>query len=719
MVNRILLSIILLASLAWIGYVSSDILSENNNYSPEFLFGEQDGQLLIINRSGETDLYLLEDFMTAPMTEMEALFTDNQYETGYLSSLRSHAMFTKTENWTEENIRVLLSNQNTGLTFNGNSFKFGEFNEFEGRFYKKNLYIHSGKIELNQSPVEYLYDKKSSASIIKFGTGNTVETVSDIYFKADGQVNYVTYNDNIEQGNQVKDEVVFASTVTKNFSAYHFYERDYYGTLDSTFVQGPMSKWIQNGFLELEYNGSTVIITDYIMGQDPILILNDINQTYDTSIFNIPLTATFPSSGKSYHIKYLEDLVVLSESESACDGVVADYKLGNTIALDQTSRAMIYGALPSSVSERIVTEDKSYSRAVYRGKILETLMGAPSVRSPENTVQRESLAFNCGFDIRDFVTLSGEGNLVALGKNGELVRFKNGDVDWKQANGESPIGKLQIIDLHENGEKFILYNTETGVHLIDLAGNYHSGFPIDLEQDATNEVKFYRWKGKSFFLLANDENKVMHFDSKGRELNIISSNINIDRQIDVWASQGKLFAGFTNGAQFAMYNMDKNEMHREFQMPTSCIPVKIPNELIQFGLRDKRLVKVDQKGTIFEFMNFERAKLIDVVSDNKTVTIIVQSANEIHLLNSEGIPFSQIKLPFNEVEDVFIHTINSGKTVIAVIDGLENNVYLYGLDGALMSQTPLEGQTKVVINSTGSNLIISAVVDQYIVQYFE
>ena len=719
MINRVLLALILLISLAWIGYVSSDILNDNNNYSPNHLFGEKDGQLLIINRPDETDLSLLENFSTAPLAEMVVLFTDEQYETGYLSSLRSHAMFTRTENWTEENIRLLLDNQNHGLTFNGSSFTFGEIGEFEGRFYKKHLYIHVGEIEPNQSPSEYLFDKKSSASIISFGTNNEVLTVSDIYFKVDGRVNYVTYNDDIKQGNQVKDEVVFAETVSKNFDAYHFYERDYYATIDSTFLEGPMSKWIQNGFLELEYNGSNVLITDYIVGQDPILILNDITQSLDAQTFELPLTSSFPSSGNSFHVKYLEDLIVLSESESACDGVIADYKLGNTIALDASTRKMIYGALPSSVSERIVTKNRSYSRAVYRGKILETLMGAPTTETGSNVTKKESLALNCGFDIRDFVSLGSEGNIVSLGKNGEIICFKNGKVAWENDTEEQSIGGLQVIDLHANGEQHILFNTASKIHLFDENGNYHSGFPITIDNDIINEVKFYRWKGESYFILANDQNKVLHYDSKGRELIIVNSPITIDRQIDVWASQGKLFAGFGNAANFVMYNMEKHKVHREFKLPTNCLSVKIPNELIQFGIRENRFIKVDQKGTVFEYMEYERAKLVDVIIDNKTPTVIIQAANEVHLLNAEGVPFCHIKLPFNEVEDISIHTTNSGKTQIAVLDGLENNVYLYGLDGALMSQKPLEGQTKVVINSLGGDLIITAVVDQYIVQYFE
>ena len=89
------------------------------------------------------------------------------------------------------------------------------------------------------------------------------------------------------------------------------------------------------------------------------------------------------------------------------------------------------------------------------------------------------------------------------------------------------------------------------------------------------------------------------------------------------------------------------------------------------------------------------------------------------MLNSEGIPFGQIMLPFNEVEDVYLETSNSGKTLISIIDGLQNNVYLYRLNGEQFLQKPLEGQTKAVVHSYGFENTITTVVDQFVVQYFE
>jgi hypothetical protein len=82
-------------------------------------------------------------------------------------------------------------------------------------------------------------------------------------------------------------------------------------------------------------------------------------------------------------------------------------------------------------------------------------------------------------------------------------------------------------------------------------------------------------------------------------------------------------------------------------------------------------------------------------------------------------PFSVIRLPFNEVQDIDIHTTDSGKTLIAVLDGLENNVYLYHSDGNLFKSKQIEGEKKVELRSYGQDLMITTIVDKYLIQYYE
>ena len=713
MLNRIILSLIFLTSLVWIIFIGFDISNDSNNYSPEHLFNHTDGELLIVVRPNEVNLNQISEFSSSPLASVYNQLNDSTFNQAYLSQNRAQLLLVKNTNWTSEEIKNLFKND-LPRELTDSDFKIAEYS---GRYYKTKLYIWKGEHTRSEKANKLIFDKKASASIIHFKNNEEVSSYTDIYFKQDGRIDYITNNKDIIEGKQVRDEILFGEVVTKKFSRYHFLEREYYASIDSVYKVGPLFQWTLNGFIEIIYNGEKVIISDYIEGQDPILVLNDLSQTLDTSRFKIPLTSSFPEKNNAYTIKYLEDLVVIAETEETIDKIIADYKLGNTIALSERTREKLFSSLPQSVSERVFTGQETYSKSVYNGKLLEAHTSNKSIE--DEIISQEAISLSCGYEISDFVAMPGNGNVITLGKNGEVTFFENQkEIASGKVNGKL-IGDLQLIDLHYNGEEYVLLNTQDEIHLWNRNGDYQRGFPIKLENEATNEVKFYRWKGKSYFLIATQNMKVALFDSQGRELNIIKSKINITRQIDVWASQKKLFAGFANQADFVMYNMDKSKVHREFSITANSYSSKIPNELYQFVIEENKLVRYDQKGVKTQFSSYNKPKILSVINNDLNPIIIVQSANEIHVLNTDGVSFAEIKLPFNEIDNIFIEKANTGETYIAIIDGLENNVYLYNTNSERVLNKLLEGKTKVVVNTIGKTKQITTIVDQFIIQYFE
>ncbi|MFT6282770.1 MAG: hypothetical protein ACJA0U_002908, partial [Salibacteraceae bacterium] len=297
MLNRIVLAIIFLASLSWIIYVAIDISSKKNNYSPESLFNSKDGEVLIVARPWEVNFIDLEKFGDAPSYDLMTSLNDSAYNMGYFSQKRDHLLLVKDDNWSKASIDLLFGKGKTN-NLGSEEFKIGAYN---GRFHKTKLYLWKTTIDNEGTKKSnFLFDKKASAAIFRFSEAGIINNHSDIYFKKNGKINYVTKDTNIKQGSQVRDEALFAGITTRNFDTYQFFERDYYATLDEDFKNGPMSKWLLNGFVKLTYQGETVIISDYIGGQDPILILNDLNQTQDSSLFSDKLIKGFPSQNSTY-----------------------------------------------------------------------------------------------------------------------------------------------------------------------------------------------------------------------------------------------------------------------------------------------------------------------------------------------------------------------------------------------------------------------------------
>ncbi len=713
MLKRIFLGILFLASLAWVVYYALDIASEKNNFVPEIVFSESDGQLLIVIRPDEVQFDAIASFQDAPCYELMQALNDSIYDKGYFSQKRAHFLLISEQNWTRKKIERLFNGISPQIASDGSFTIAG----FEGKTYKSRLYLKKGNIVHEGNDTQtYYYDKKASASLFDFTKGG-ISNQTDIYFKGNGIVNYITRDAKIEQGAQVKDEALFSGLISRNIASYHFFERDYYATLDPVFANGPMHQWMLSGFTIVELDGERAIVSDYIGGQDPILVLNDINQTLDSTRFENQLLQDFPTAGKSYTIKYLEDLVVIAEKTSTCDKLLADYKLGNTIASSANDRYKYYGELPRAVSERFVGGKSNYSKSIYQGKIMETHTGVAAPESPKQLAA--SINLSCGFDILDFAVLQGKGNVVAAGRNGEIAFFRDKQLKWKKQLQDKLIGELQVIDLHNNGEMYVLANTKTHMYLWDAKGNPATGFPMEFEVSATNQVKFYRWREKSYFLIATETNKVYQFDAKGRELDIFKSQHEIVAQIDIWVSQNRLFAGFTSPTHFTMFEIEKRRELRSFDLISGAVSVKVANQLYHFAIDQGKLVRMDQKAGRETMDNYPNGKILKVIDDKNLQSLAIQTGNSVRLLNAQGIVYGDIQIPFNMVEDLSIYTSNSGKTYVCILDGLENNVYLYSTEGSKLSTKALEGQTKVHFQNVGNSNCISTVVDQFVIQYIE
>jgi hypothetical protein len=70
----------------------------------------------------------------------------------------------------------------------------------------------------------------------------------------------------------------------------------------------------------------------------------------------------------------------------------------------------------------------------------------------------------------------------------------------------------------------------------------------------------------------------------------------------------------------------------------------------------------------------------------------------------------------NDIEFISACRSSTG-TVLAVIDGLENNVYLYRLTGDKYTERRIEGSTKCLLHNVGVNLRLTTIVDDYLIQY--
>jgi hypothetical protein len=720
MFGKYILYIIGIISVIWIGYVGMDIIDKENQFSPTTLFGEKDGEILIINRLAENS-FQKSAFKTTKENKklIEMLIPwlkkDNQL---IVSQKQSHIYIDNKEIWTKGAILKLFKNAKIPVQFD--QFKTFKAGKFIGKYTQSILYLHTNTVEKSEINIEWLnIDTKASANNVKFYHNSF--SITDIYIKGEDKIEYISENSNSTLGKQIEDEQLFSIALPNTIKKYHFFEKNYYSTLDKQFKKSPLFGWMENGFIEFSYDNQIVYISDYIDGQNPILVLNDLIQNQDENdkeeegeFKNIRLTNNFPSDlGKGFYIKLMDDFVVISESKNTCNQVVADYRLGNTLALKKDRLNYFYTDLPQKVSERFVEKEVKYSKTKFKNKLFETHLKAKEIDNNKFS-EKSSISMQVGMDIEDFKVLDGKGNIIVLTKNGELLAFSNGKKSWHKEIKGYPFGEIREVEI--NDQKKYIVTTSKEIHLFNKNGNEESGFPIQFQTNATNEATYFNNKGTNCLTVANEKNELIVYNFKGKIIANIKSGLTlIKKPIDIWTSKKIMFIGAKDEYNYAMFNLSKKKEYRRFAIPKNTYSIPQENELLQFAMEGNDLMKIDQKGVKTKIKSFPGGKILKTSFELENPLLVIQAGNEVIYMNAQSEIYTRQLIDFGQLDNVTISE-NYGSIYLTVIDGIGNNIYLYN-NNERVNKKAFDG--KMIVRSTfyNSKTLITSIVDEFIVQY--
>ena len=98
--------------------------------------------------------------------------------------------------------------------------------------------------------------------------------------------------------------------------------------------------------------------------------------------------------------------------------------------------------------------------------------------------------------------------------------------------------------------------------------------------------------------------------------------------------------------------------------------------------------------------------------------LIAYSTGVLKLIDPAGNVITIINSDAKEIDNVSVNTMANGKTIICIVDGLENDVYLHGLNGQLFVNQSFDGTGKSVVTDVANgNYLLTTIVDDFIVQY--
>jgi hypothetical protein len=190
----------------------------------------------------------------------------------------------------------------------------------------------------------------------------------------------------------------------------------------------------------------------------------------------------------------------------------------------------------------------------------------------------------------------------------------------------------------------------------------------------------------------------------------------ISAPIDAWVSQNKLFFGAHSKSLFKMIDANGKKEFRSFNLPGESQSFTKSNELFLFTKESGSLLYLDQKGNKHAMNSSLSGKLIKTTTGRKESFLINSSNQTISIFSSLGLQLGTTKTDFTDIEYSDVQTIN-GRTYVSLIDGLENNVYLYQLNGEKLLDQSFEGMKKSMLNWADGNLILTTIVDNYLIQY--
>lgn len=723
MFGRFFLLTLSLVSLAWIIFIGYDLLDKKDQISPQHIFTEQDGEILIINRTNEVQTDKLDFQFNSNMKGIFDKIMKNVFpnERIYISQKRPIIIIELPRIWNENLVnKYLETKQLYGFGKNGNFIK-----------YKKNhLMIYSGIDVVAHEEEEWpLWDGKASASLIHL---EKPLKSTNIYFKEDGTVYYQTKYGPLLDCKKVDDNDYFAQFLPSELQEYHFYEKEFALKNKLISQKSPLYQWMDDGMVSFEFENTKCILTDYNKSIDPMqMLLSDSNQgeiVLSDNFKNIQLSKDFPSDlKKGFYIGKLGDKVLLCEKKDVLEKIIAAYQLGNTLALNPEKTEALFGKMPKKVSERLALSDDFYTLSSYKNLLIKTeIYDAYKSKDSTQILVKKDLSApkidNSSFSTnQETAYFLGNGNTVfCIGKQNEIIALANKKQLWKIHLDGEIIGQLKVIDLKDNGKQQILVSTRNKIYLIQASdGTNVNEFP--LATNLQSPVSYYRWNGKANFLAVSANNELLQISENGRIVKKLKLNTNnVSDEVDVYKNGKTLTAVVTGQNKIQTVDLDRNKSLKASPfIPRNHLQLKTESGYNYFALENKSLVKYSLQGEKSTILQSKGIKKIKKIYRGKEQFIAFMDKQTVYLINNEGTVIQKISVKLTDIEDFDLITLSSGKTYLAILEGIQNDIYLFDQAGNQVLDKTFEGKKSVKLSESQGKLNLTSTVERNIIQHYD
>ncbi len=299
---------------------------------------------------------------------------------------------------------------------------------------------------------------------------------------------------------------------------------------------------------------------------------------------------------------------------------------------------------------------------------------------------------------------------------------KDFNVLWSLDIEEELQGNIRQMDYYQNNKLSYAFITGTKIHVIDRNGEYLPGFPIHLDSEAEFQhfdVVDYDGSRNYRFVLADNAGNVFITDKNGSSLegwnprkfegslNVVPKHYRIDGTdiILIQLEKGEIHSLSRRSREYPGFPIDLDqEIHSDFNVKpggkfnSSLLTTVSENgELISFNLKGRtmsrdQLLKPSTQ-THFEIIN---------ETGGKDFLILRKTKNQYEILDRLGAVL--FEKDYLEEEEFFIqyYDLSASKKYVVVGNRSNQFIYLYDLNGRLVTNRPIRGSNPVSMIYSGS-----------------
>ena len=685
MVKKIIGPLVVFICLSWIVFVVSEILQKNKESDFLCYFGVQDSLVLVIHHVNEFNWETVGFNTLGSNKDLFYEITrnlDNDYSV-FISKERPLLVIEINQKWTKSSIRHLLDKGHRKFQLTG--LKTFEYGPYVGKYEGKQLMIYPKDYRIETiSKHPFKVDKQASYSTIKFGQNKML--VQDVYLKDDCKIIYETQKSKPSKSKLIDDRSVFAENIPSNFSSYTFYEKNYLKEVDPIFNKSLFYNCIENGLVELIVDDQKVIIFDFKEGQSPIQNLNESLNKVEENATNSYFTGVDIKRGAEaykdlgFYITEKNGFAYLSLNKESVDKVLTEIEMNHTLSSDNKQLYSLVNYLPLIVSERIVNKSEQQSQSRIGTKTIKTTVYFLNNKSAINEAEtNDYFSMNPGSRITAFCALAGRGNAIVFTENKELHGYNNGTKIWSRKTNKPLISDPISLSFSQNERESIALRFADKIEIIDKIGRVIQSVPGEFMVDPIRYLL-----NDKFQLLCTSKRVIQGLNEQGKIT--FSQTITEDVQdVSVYYDGKKPICTILSAGYLQQIDLGSKKLVRKTKLPENVTEKKIVENGACVFVENQTHMILDNKGTKTN-LNLDKSWTLKThfVFQN-TPYIIFTKQNQCVLIKNDGVKIWTKTFPIRALTSFNVAKINDA-VILTIFDNLENNVYLYNINGVQLDQ---------------------------------